>query len=406
VDVLATPVAPIDRWALSADLVHLNHGSYGGCPHSVLNAAASWRTRMELAPMRFFVNEWQAGLDEARAALATFVRVPDSQLVFAANATTGIATALASIHLDIGDDILTTSHVYRACRHQLLRLAAEHHARLVIVEIPLPFDPQRLVDDVTAAITPRTRVALLDHITSPTALVLPIAELVAVLAARGVQIIIDGAHAPGQIPLDVGALLAAGVTYYAGNCHKWICAPKGAGFLIAAPDATGVRPLVTSHGAAADYGPPNRFHAEHDWAGTHDPSPFLAVPVALAAIAELGGGWPATIARNHALAVRMRERFVAALLAHAPRSSGAPHTLLAADDDLGTMAAIEIALPTGATPFGLQQQLLLSGWEVPIVDFPGRPLVRLSAHLYNHAQQADDLAAVLGTLGVTLAPQR
>ncbi|HWU90294.1 MAG TPA: aminotransferase class V-fold PLP-dependent enzyme, partial [Kofleriaceae bacterium] len=260
------------------------------------------------------------------------------------------------------------------------------------VAVPLPFDAEALIARVAAAIAPRTRLALLDHVTSPTALRLPIEELAARLAARGVAIVVDGAHAPGQLELDVGALLERGVTYYAGNNHKWLCAPKGSGFLVAAPGASAA-PVVTSHGASPAYGPPNRLHAELDWSGTHDPAPHLAVPAAIAAVAREGGGWPAVLARNHVLALDLRARFVEALGGAAP---------LAPAGAIGAMAAIPIELPAGAAPLALERQLLEDGWEVPIVDFAGGPLIRLSAHLYNHAGQADALAAHLAGLGVRL----
>ncbi len=377
-------VSPLADWALDPAIVHLNHGSYGGCPRAVIDAANAWRTRLEAAPMRFLVLEWQRELDRARAALAAFVRAPDSRLVFVPNATTGIAIALASTPLAPGDAMVTTDHCYRACKNQLDRTGAP----LIVVPIALPFDADRFVADFTAALTPHVKLAVLDHVTSPTALCLPLERVIPQCAARGIATIIDGAHAPGQLDLDIGSLDA---TWYVGNSHKWLCAPKGTGFLVA-PAGVTPHPVVTSHGASAAYGPPNRLHAELDWSGTYDPTPHLTVPTAITTVATLGGGWPAVIARNHALAIEMRARFVAAL-------GGARY--LAPDDALGAMAAIPIALP-GITPFALEQQLLTEGWEVPIVDWPNGALVRLSAHLYNDATQAEALAARLRILGVTL----
>jgi len=169
--------------------------------------------------------------------------------------------------------------------------------------------------------------------------------------------------------------------YYTGNHHKWLCAPKGSGFFVAPADAL---PLVVSHGASSEYGPPNRFHALHDWTGTHDPTAYLAVPAAIDTVAELGGGWPAVIARNHALAIEMRRRF------------GGP--ILVPDDSIGSMVSIPIAID--GPPLALEKRLLEDGWEVPIVDTPHGALVRLSAHLYNDASQADALVAKLRTIGV------
>jgi isopenicillin-N epimerase len=384
---LNEPVSPIERWSLDPTVVHLNHGSYGGCLRTVTDAAAHLRARLAGAPMRFLVLEWKDELDRARAALAAFLRADPSRLVFVPSTTVGVALALNSVQLAAGDEIVTTSHTYRACKNQLVRLAEARGARIVIVPIAIPFDADALVAAITDAITPRTRLALLDHITSPTALRLPLERIVPVFAAREIPVIVDGAHAPGQIDLDVTAI---GATWYVGNNHKWLCAPTGSGFLVAAPGAT-VTPLVTSHGASPEYGPPNRLHAELDWSGTHDPIPHLAVPAAIFAIAEEGGGWPAVFARNHALVLELRRRFSEAL----GRSQA-----LAPDGAVGAMAAIPIDLPAGVTPHALQRQLLTDGWEVQIVDFPTGPLLRISAHLYNHAAQGDELARKLHALGV------
>lgn len=387
---LREPVSSIKRWSLDPAIVHLNHGSYGGCPYAVTLTATAWRTRLEAGPMRFLVLDWQTELDRARASLAAFVHAPADRLVFVPNSTIGVAIALGSVELAAGDEIVTIDHAYRACMNQLKRLAAARGATIRVVTIPLPFDAGALVDAVARAVTPRTRLAVFDHITSPTALCLPIEALVALATARGIPVLVDGAHAPGQIALDVAAI---GATWYVGNGHKWLCAPKGSGFLVVA-DGAAARPVVTSHGASPEYGPDNRLHAELDWSGTHDPAPHLTVPSAIATVAVEGGSWPAVFARNHALACELRRRIVDGL-----GSAGAP---LAPDDALGCMAAIPIQLPPGTTPLALTLQLLRDGWEVPIVDFAHGPLVRVSAHLYNHAGEADLLVAKLRALGVTL----
>lgn len=390
---LDAPVSPPKRWSLDPEIVHLNHGSYGGCPYAVTLTATAWRARLEAAPMRFMVLDWQIELDRARRSLAEFVHAPAERLVFVPSSTVGVAIALNSIELAAGDDIITTDHAYRACVNQLRRLAAARGATITVVEIPLPFDPEALIDAVARAITPRTRLALFDHITSPTALRLPIEPLVRLFTARDIPVVVDGAHAPGQIALDVTAI---GATWYVGNCHKWMCAPKGAGFLVVA-DGVAARPIATSHGASPEYGPANRLHAELDWSGTYDPSVNLTVPSAIVTVAVEGGGWPAIYARNHALVCELRRRIIAGL----GGGTGAP-ALLAPDDALACMAAIPIRLPGNTPPFALQTQLLRDGWEVQIVDFTTGPLVRVSAHLYNHAGEADLLITKLRSLGVTL----
>jgi isopenicillin-N epimerase len=347
----------------------------------VLAAAAGWRLRLESAPMRFMVLDWQAELDRARAALAAFLHAPESQLVFLPNATTAVATALAAARIDTGDELLTTDLAYRACRNQLDRIAAARGARVTVAELPWPFDPDAAVRAIVRAVTPRTKLALLDHVTSPTACVLPLERILPHLA--GIQVVVDGAHAPGQLDLDITSLLAAGVTWYAGNNHKWLCAPKGTAFLVT---TTSVRPLVTSHGASPEYGPPNRLHAELDWMGTYDPAPHFAVPTAIQTVADLGGGWPAVRAHNHALVLELRARLGG--------------IALAPDDSIGSMAAFPVELPAGLTRTQLEHALLRDGYEVPIVETPRAILIRVSAHLYTQASEGDALAAKLHALGV------
>jgi isopenicillin-N epimerase len=375
----------VEHWALSPEVLHLNHGSFGGCRASVIAEATRLRTELEAAPMKFFGLAWQGLIDRAREALAAFVGAPADRLVFVPNATHGVAIAIASCRLEPGDEIVTTNHTYRAVRNQLARLAAARGARVVTVAIGLPFDPDAMIAAIDAAITPRTRLVVLDHVTSPTALIFPLERIVPALVARGIQVVIDGAHAPGQIALDIAAL---GATYYAGNNHKWLCAPKATGFLVAHGPAA---PLVTSHGASPDYGPANRFHAELDWTGTADPTPHLCVPAAIAAVAD----WPATRERNHALVLALRDRVIAAL-------GGDERHHLAPATSLGCMAAIPVRI--SGVPLALTERLLRANVELPIVDWPGQPFVRLSAHLYNDVRDAEPVIAKLSELGITLAP--
>ena len=390
---LSVPVSSIKRWSLDPTIHHFNHGSYGGCPHAVTLTATAWRARLEAAPMRFMVLDWQIELDRARGALAEFVHAPADRLVFVPSSTVGVAIALNSVELAAGDDILTTDHAYRACMNQLTRLADARGATITVVPVPLPFDAGQLLDAVARAITPRTRLALFDHITSATALRLPIEQLTRLCTARGIPVVVDGAHAPGQIELDVAAV---GATWYIGNCHKWMCTPKGSGFLVVAEGAA-ARPISTSHGASPEYGPANRLHAELDWSGTYDPAPNLTVPSAIVTVAVEGGGWPAIYARNHALACELRRRVIDGL-----GGGSRPGVLLAPDDALACMAAIPIRLPAGMAPSALSTQLLREGWEVQIVDVPGGPLLRVSAHLYNHLGDAQLLVTKLRSLGVAL----
>lgn len=381
-----------DAWPLAPDVLHVNHGSFGACPRAVLEHQAAVRAKLEAATMRWFVLEYQAALDATREEVAGFLGCDADGFVFVPNATHGVATALANLRLAAGDEVLTTDHEYRACRNAIDRAAAAAGARVVVAPITLPVrDAGAGLAAILERVTPRTRVVLVDHVTSPTALVLDVAALARALPAHA-ALLVDGAHAPGQLELAVGAV---GAAFYTGNFHKWICAPKGAGFLWIAPDRrAGFHPLVTSHGATLPATERSRFRLEHDWTGTHDPSAYLCVPVAIDTIARLGGGWPRVRARNRALARAMRDDLVAAL--------GADPIDQTAGPPLTSMASVAIELPAGAHHLDLERTLLERGVEVPIVSHPGSPwpLVRVSAHLYNRRSDAERLVEALVAVGI------
>src|SRR5881628_2364797 len=283
-------------WTLDPPVAFLNHGSFGACPRPVLEAQQRLRERLERQPVRFFVRDLEALLDDARRVLAAFLGAEPEGLVFVTNATTAVNAVLRSLALAPGDQLLVTDHAYNACRNALDFVAAAARAEVVVVPVPFPLaSADAVVEAVLARATPRTRLALLDHVTSPTGLVLPIERLVRELAGRGVDTLVDGAHAPGMLPLDLGAL---GAAYYAGNCHKWLCAPKGAGFLHARREA---QPILEPLAVSWDW-PADAWAERHRWAGTHDPSPHLAVAAAIDFQAE--HEWDAVRARCHVLAAR------------------------------------------------------------------------------------------------------
>jgi isopenicillin-N epimerase len=385
-------------WPLDQTIDFLNHGSFGSCPREVLALQQELRDEMERQPVTFFARRYYDRLDAAREVLAGFVGCDAEGLVAIPNATTGVNAVLQSIapHLAPGDELLTTDHAYNACRNALEVVAAATGARVVTARVPLPLaGAAELVAAVLAAVTPRTRLALLDHVTSPTAVVFPIERLVAALAERGVDTLVDGAHAPGMVELD---LRAVGAAWYTGNCHKWLCAPKGAGFLWAREDRReALRPPLVSHGHNRRRPGRSQLHDDFDWLGTVEPTPFLLVPESLRVVgAMVAGGWPEVRRRNHELTVEARRVLLAAV-------GGTP---LCPESMLGSMAAV--ALPPappgspGVSPLGfdpLQERLFeRHGVEVPIFGWPptGERLVRVSAQLYNDASQYERLAAALG----------
>ena len=387
-------------WPLDQGVEFLNHGSFGAVPTAVLQAQIAIRQRMEAEPVAFFSRDLEGLLDDARVYLGAFIGADPDDLAFVDNATTGVNAVLRWLPLTAGDELLTTDHEYNACRNAMEVVAERAGARVVTAPIPFPtVGPEDVVDRVLAAVTPRTRLAVLDHVTSATALVFPIEELVTELAARGVDTLVDGAHAPGMLDIDVHGL---GAAYYAGNLHKWVYAPKGAAFLHVRRDRqAGFHPLVVSHGANSDRTDRSRFRLEADWTGTRDPSAWLAVPAALDFIGGLlAGGWPAVRLRNRDLARRARDLLCTALAISAP----------APDAMLGSMASVPLpeeeaaGRVQGVDLYGdpIHDALLARGLQVMITPWPQRPdggpwrrLVRISAALHNDLDQFVRLAEAL-----------
>ncbi len=350
---------------------------------------------MERQPLRFLVRELETDLDAARAALADFCGADADDLAFVTNATTGVNTVLRSLEFKPGDELLVTNHAYNACRNALDFVAERSGARVVVATIPFPFhDREELVAPVLECVTPHTRLALLDHVTSPTGIVLPVARLVEELNRRGVDTLVDGAHAPGMVPLDLKRL---GAAYYTGNCHKWLCAPKGAALLHVRRDKQkSVRPLTISHGANSARRDRSRFLLEFGWQGTWDPTAALSVPEAIRFMGSLmQGGWQEITARNRTLALAARNILCETLRIGGPCPG----------EFIGSLAAVPLpAAPPGELPqppfneSRLQDVLRVKhGIEVPIIFRtapPGR-LLRISAHLYNSLPQYEMLARAL-----------
>ena len=400
---ITEPLVPLEAFALDPAVLHVNHGSFGAAPRAALAAQAEARNALEAATMRFMVRDWPDLIATARARVAAFVGSDPEDMVMIPNPTAGVASVANSIAWERGDCVLVTDHGYRACLNTMLRLVETHGIKIVTVTVPLPVRSSiEVTDRLVSAIAaePRCRLALVDHITSPTALVLDIAAIAARLATEAphVRLIADCAHSAGHVDLDLTALGRAGTAYAVAAMHKWTCAPKGSSILWARRDyRDALRPVITSHGETPGVGPANRFHARFDWSGTHDPTAYLATPAAIDDLAERGGGWLAIRARNHALVIAARD-----LLLERLRGGAAA---IAPDDMHGSMAAIPIALPPGAEPLAIQAQLLDQGIELPIGALPGHgTFIRISAHVYNRLADYDRLADALLARGIRGRP--
>jgi isopenicillin-N epimerase len=351
---------------------------------------------MERQPVQFLARDLESLLDHARAELARFVSADPRDIAFVPNATTGVNAVLRWMKFEPGDELLTTDHAYNACRNALEQVAAHRGVSVVVAQIPFPISSEdQVVDSILHALTPKTRIALIDHVTSSTALVLPVGRIVAELASRGVETLVDGAHAPGMIALDLDAI---GAAWYTGNCHKWMCAPKGAGFLHVRRDKQhDTHPAVTSHGARTTRVDRCAFRLEFDWTGTADPSPYLCVPEAIRFIGSLTqGGWPDVMRRNRALAMSARDRLCACFgdVPPAPDSMiGAMCTVFLPDIFEGRTSD-----PQGFDPL---QTALVDRFhvEVPVAPWHGgKRMIRTSSQLYNQGSDYDVLVRALKAL--------
>ena len=406
------PSALARHWRLDPAVTFLNHGSFGACPGPVLEVQREWQDRMEAEPVRFLARELDGHLAASRAALGEFVGANPDDLAFVTNATGAVNAVVRSLAFHPGDEILTTDHEYNAVLNVLRDVAKRDGARVVVVRLPFPGrSADDVVERVLAAVTTRTRIAVISHVTSPTALVLPIDRLIPALAERGIDMLVDGAHAPGMLPLDVDRL---GAAYYAGNLHKWVCAPKGAAFLHVRRDRQpGIRPGTISHGANAPIGARSRFRLEFDWQGTLDPTAWLSVPAALAFVGGLvDGGWPGAMARTHALALEAREALTSVL---GDDGAATPDAMLGsmsavtmpADGPLGGPAVADQSSPLDADPlqtvlfdrYGIE--LPIVGWPVPAAESaePIRRVLRVSTALYNDRDDIARLVEALRDLG-------
>ncbi len=387
----------LDGWLLDPGVTHLNHGAFGAVPAPVLAEQERWRQLFHTDPTSFVVDRWEPGLDLARQAVSELVGAQSESMALIPNTTTGVNAVLRSFPFSPGDHILTTDHVYNACRNVLEHVAARTGAHLVVAPVPFPLrESEQVVEAVMGHVSRRTRFALIDHITSATGLVLPVGRLVPRLEERGVTVMVDGAHGPGMVPLNVEAL---GASYYAGNCHKWLCAPPGSAFLWVRPDLAGtVVPPVISHGANDRRSDRPRLHLLFDYTGTIDPSSYMVIPSAVSHLSALHPqGLVGVMAANRRLALEARSLLCDALAIAPP----------APEDMIGALAAVPLPAGEGEPPLGFIDPLtrnLLERWgiQVPVIVWPAWPRrnLRVSAAPYN---EIDDYGKLVEALAVELA---
>jgi len=366
------------EWLLDPDKLTVNHGAYGATPKRVLAAQDEWRRRMEAQPSLFMRLTLPPAMRAAAGKLARFVGAEGRDLVFVDNATSGCNAVLRSLDFAPGDEILILSHAYGAVRNTIRYLADRHGLKIIEAKVAFPHpDADQIVAAVAGALTERTRIAVLDHITSSSAIVMPIGRLVALCREAGIPVLVDGAHGPAQVELDLSTLDA---DWYVGNCHKWLMAPKGCAFLWTRRDRQAeIHPLTISHGFGRGY------IEEFDWTGTRDPSTFLAVEAALSFHEELGGA--ALRTRNRTLAEQG-----ARILAEALGTEVGAGTELS-----GAMRLVRLPIVGSATPeraLAARHELETRGCDAPVSAVDGGLWLRLSAQAYNEEADYERLAAI------------
>lgn len=376
---LALPLPDLAaHYLLDRDITFLNHGSFGACPQPVFERYQHWQRELERNPVGFIGQRLPELLRAAREQLASYLGATADELTFVPNATHGMNIVARSLKLEPGDEVLTTDHEYGAVNNTW-RFNCEKQGALYINQpIPMPIqDPQAVVDQLWAGVTERTKVISLSHITSPTALIFPVAEVCRRAREAGIITVIDGAHAPGQIDLDLAAI---GADFYTGNAHKWLSSAKGAAFLYARADRQDLlEPLVVSHGWNRPNSKQSQFSDYFTWTGTDDPAAYLSVPAAIDFQAQ--NNWPAVRVACHQLLVEAQNRILE-LSDHEPLSP-----------DSMWMQMCSIPLPGSSAGY---QQL----WEkyqivAPVGEWNGLTRIRVSIQAYNTPQDVERLVDAL-----------
>ena len=383
------------HWSLDQSTVFLNHGSFGATPIEVLNKQTNLRIQMESEPVRFMVRELEPLWWEAKRILGKFVGADPNHIVFVRNATMGVNTILHSLQFDEGDEILTTNHIYGACLHSLNEYAKIKKFKVVIAEVPFPIeDEQAVIDALQIKKSSKTKLVLIDHITSATGLIFPVEKIVRQFEEEGIEVLVDGAHAPGFLDLHLDELAAS---YYVGNCHKWICSPKGSALLYVRPDKQNkIMPLQFSHIYDKSVEENARWSASFFWPGTDDFTAYLSIPFAIDFMGNLMGSWSELQAYNRQLCLAARQLIADKLDTELP----APAYMI------GNLSNILIG-PTRQAytgPFfnyinNIQEKLFVEyKIEVPIFTLPfsaSANWVRIAVQAYNTIEQYEYLGTAL-----------
>ena len=381
------------HWTLNPETVFLNHGSFGACPKVILNEQERLRRQLETDPVQFMEVDARELWTQALSTLSDFMNADSEGMTFVTNATSGVNTILRSLDLQADDEIIISDHSYQACWNAVDFVTNRTRAKTVVVPIPFPTkSDEQVMEAFLDHVTRRTRLALIDTVTSPTGLRMPFERLVAELQSRDIDVLLDAAHGPGIVPLDIKKLQPA---YITGNAHKWLCTPKGSAFLHIREDRRErIRPLSISHGASVPGTAEERYRFEFDWTGTQDPTAWLCIPQAIGFLGGLlEGGWPAITEHNKQLVLSGRKRLLKALGIPSP----SPDSMIVG------LAAVPLPGKGTLTASALEPDplhtLLLEKYriQVPVFGWPHHDsrYLRIAAHLYNSIEEYEYLAQVL-----------
>jgi len=381
------------HWNLKQDTIFLNHGSFGACPSEVLAHQKKLRDDLEADPINFLDVKAKKLWAEAITIFSEFINADKKGLVFVPNATTGVNTVLRSLELEEGDEILVLDHTYQACWNAVDYVTKRSGAKTVVTSLPFPIrGPEQIIESILRSVTKRTKIALIDTVTSPTGIRLPFEKIVEELQSKGIDVLLDAAHGPGIVSLDLNKLQAAYVT---GNAHKWLCTPKGSAFLHIRQDRRDlIRPLSISHGASVEGNTNEKIRLEFDWTGTQDPTPWLCIPKSIEFIGSLlDDGWEGVMDHNTSLAIKARDILLDAL--KTPK--------LCPDSMIVGLSAVllpkeNIPLTSVLEPDPFHT-LLYDKYsiQVPVFAWPhhNRRYLRTASFLYNSVEEYEYLAEVL-----------
>lgn len=375
-----------EHFLLDPTVTFLNHGSFGAIPRRVFNVYQNWQRELEHQPVEFLGRRITELMSESRAALGDYLGTRADNLVYTQNVTISLNIVARSLELGPNDEVLTTDHEYGAMDRTWRFLSKEHGFRYVNRHIELPISSEeKFIDDFWQGVTKNTRIIFLSHITSPTAIIFPVKEIIRCARDAGILTIIDGAHVPGQLPLHLDSLDA---DFYGGNLHKWLCAPKGAGFLYARPDVQPLlKPLVVSWGYESDFPSGSDFVDHHEWWGTRDPAAFLSVPVAINFQDE--NNWDEVQDSCHQLAAYAQKK-ICELTGLSPLHSQA---------DVWFRQMVASPLPADTDVLLLKNRLYDEHRiEVPVHEWNGNKLIRISVQGYNTKRDIDKLIDALSIL--------